>query len=602
MDDVETGYALLARGEAGPAEAIARCALSMRSADPEWLQLLALSLASQGRASEASALFRELATLEPGRPAHWQNLGNACLDLGLNEDALSAFERAGRFGAAGIEFDLGYGLSLSACGRYADAMPRLQAAYAAEPNAVDTCLAYASCLCEFERYDEVPAVLAGMTRAPLSPRHRETLAWIHAQCGDDARAESLLRELLDEMPDHAGLRVHYALLLERLNRLPEARAQLDHPSVALGVTDFNAGLARARLQRRNGDHAGALRTLDVASDATADPSAWAALSFERGKVLDASGACDEAITALASAHACAEHAFAMRFRGLGAGHRLAWLDERLAAPAPDDWRAPIDDDLPQDPLFLVGFPRSGTTLLESALDSHPGLDGLDERPALEHAIALLKAQGCTAPESLSRVSMPQLHDARVAYWRKVEDYMARTPSGRLLDKYPLHLGRIPYIARLFPQSACVLLLRHPCDCVLSCYMQNFGMNGGVLSFSNLDIAARTYADIMGYWEQQRQLVVTPVHALRYEDLVGDFEGELRRLLNFVGIGWHDAVAGYRTLAANRANRIRTPSYSQVVEPLHGKAAYRWRRYRRHFSDDALALLAPFVARYGYTLD
>ena len=602
MDNVEAGYALLAQGEPGNAEAMARRGLSSQRGDPEWLQLLALSLAGQDRASEASAVFRKLAALEPGRPAHWQNLGNACLDLGLNEEALSAFERAGRFGAAGIEFDLGYGLSLSACGRYAEALPRLQAAHRAEPHAVDTCLAYASCLCEFERYDDVPPVLAGMAPASLSQRQRETLAWIHAQCGDDRQAESLLRELLDAMPGHAGLRVQYALLLERLNRLPEAQAQLDHPSVVPGTPDFNAGLARARLQRRHGDHAGALRTLDAAAATTVDPAGWAALSFERGKVLDASGACDEAMAALASAHACAEQAFAMRFRGLAPGHRLDWLDERLAARAPDDWAVPVDDGLPQDPLFLVGFPRSGTTLLESALDSHPGLDSLDERPALEHAIALLKTEGCTAPESLSRLAMPQLRGARAAYWRKVADALARTPAGRLLDKYPLHLGRAPYIARLFPQSAYVLLLRHPCDCVLSCYMQNFGLNGGVLSFSNLDIAARTYADIMGYWEQQRQRVATPVHTLRYEDLVADFEGELRRLLAFAGIGWHDDVAGYRTMAATRVSRIRTPSYSQVVEPLHGNAAYRWRRYRRHFSDAALALLAPFAARYGYTLD
>lgn len=601
MDDVETGYALLADGDSAHAEVLARRALSSRQDDPAWLQLLALSLAGQDRAADAGEVFRELAALEPGEPAHWQNIGNACLDLGLHDEALSAFERAGRFGGTGIEFDLGYGLSLSACGRHADALPRLQAAHRVEPAAADTSLAYAACLCEFERYDDVPAVLAGMAPVPLTPRQRETLAWIHAQCGDDARAESLLRQLLDAMPGHAALRVQYALLLERLNRLPEAQAQLDHPSLALAAPDFNAGLVRARLQRRAGDHAAALRTLDAAADATTDPAAWAALSFERGKLLDTSGACDDAVAALASAHACAEQAFAMRFRGLSPGHRLAWLDERLPARAPDDWSKPFDDDLPQDPLFLVGFPRSGTTLLESALDSHPGLDSLDERPALEHAIAWLKAEGCAMPESLSTLAMPRLHAARTGYWRKVADYVRR-PAGRLLDKYPLHLGRAPYIARLFPRAAYVLLLRHPCDCVLSCYMQNFGLNGGVLSFSTLDIAARTYADIMGYWEQQRQRVATPVHTLRYEDLIVGFEGELRRLLDFAGIGWHDDVAGYRAAAANRASRIRTPSYSQVVEPLHGNAAYRWRRYRRHFSDEALALLAPFAARYGYTLD
>lgn len=245
MGDIETGYTLLEDGEFPHAEALARRALSSRQGDPAWMQLLALSLAEQERTADASEAFRELAAREQGKPAHWQNIGNAWLDLGLHDEALCAFERVGRFGGAGIEFDLGYGLSLSAWGRDAGARPRLQAAHRIEPGAADTCLAFTTCLCQFERYDDVAAVLAGMAPVPLSQRERETLAWIHAQCGDDAQAGSLLRQLLNAAPGHARLRVQYALLLERLNRLPEAQAQLDQPSLTLGASDFNAGRARA---------------------------------------------------------------------------------------------------------------------------------------------------------------------------------------------------------------------------------------------------------------------------------------------------------------------------------------------------------------------
>lgn len=603
MTDIETIHAHLARGDAWQAEAMAREGLQSSDDAAPWLCALGLSLAQQARAHEAGDVFRQLAALQPAEPAHWVNIGNACLHQGLAHEALSAFERAQRLGAAGIEFELGYGLALLAAGHHAQATRTLRIAHAADRTAADTCIAYAVSLCELEQHDEALAVLDGMRRpVQLSRRHAEMQAWILVQAGRDHEAEALLRELIDADPGEPTQRIQLALLLERLNRLPEAGNELAHASVRQAPPGVALGLASARVLRRNGDHAGALRALDAGEAASSDDAGRAALAFERTKALDASGDYDRAIETLAHAHAYAGYALETRFPDLAAGHELAWLDERLERPAPSSWREPINDDLPADPAFLVGFPRSGTTLLETVLNSHPGIVALDERPALEAAVARLKSAPVDAGDALLLAPDALRRDARRTYWSEVVRYRADARDGLLLDKYPLHLSRAPYVARLFPGARMLLLLRHPCDCVLSCYMQSFGMNGGVLSFATLEATAETYARIMGYWEQQRMLVATPVHSLRYEDLVDDFEGETVRALDFLGLPWDPSVAGYRQAAATRANRIRTPSYAQVVAPLNRGAVDRWLRYRKHFSARTLELLAPFVERYGYSLD
>lgn len=600
MDGLADAYALL-----GPhpdaAEARARAGLAVSPDHGGWLQLLALSLASQGRAAEAREGFAALAAREPEVTAHWLNLGNACLDLALPAPALEAFEHAAGLGASGVALDLGLGLALLERGRVADALPRLQAAHAADP-APDTTLALARCLLALGRQDEAADCVAGLGTAVLDPRQAESLSWILAQAGRDADAEAVLAGVLARHPAQGGLRVQYALLLERLNRRHEARAQLEHPAVAEAGADPNHGLARGRLARRDGKHAAALAGFDAAAAVAADPATLATLHFERARTFDAMADSDAAMAALAIAHDQAAAALAQRYPAATAeAHRLDWLDERLDGPAPVQWRDPRRDGLPADPWFLVGFPRSGTTLLEGILDSHPMLASLDERPALEAAITALKA--FHAPGADAWEPGPDaIAAARRAYWGGVDRYVPPPRPPHLLDKYPLHLGRLPYIARLFPEARIVLALRHPCDCVLSCYMQDFGINGSVLSFGSLDAAARTYAQIMGYWEDQRPRVASPVHAVRHEDLLDDFDGSIGAVLDGLGLPPDPAVHAYREQLAARQRRIRTPSYWQVVEPLRRDGVDRWRRYRRHFSPDALRLLAPFAARYGYAID
>ncbi|WP_123768547.1 tetratricopeptide repeat-containing sulfotransferase family protein [Vulcaniibacterium tengchongense] len=589
---MERALSLLAGGKAAEVEHMAAAVLR-GGHDPVWATVLGLSLGAQGRHADAAALFRALAEREPAVPEHRINLGNAYLHLGEPENARASFAAAERSGLDGVEFRLGYGLALLACGAPEQARVHLAAAFRLGP-AADTALPYAQCLCELERFDQAARIVAGLRPAALTARQREALAWVYAQTGQDRAACELYQALLEACPDRGDLRVDFALLLERINRLEDAETQLAHPSVLHGRASATRSLACARVARRRQRYEEASAWLEQGLALGPNPALTAVLNFELAKAYEAQRREDRVMRALRTAHAALDEA--LKSRSIAQAD-LGWLGERLQQPAPREWRRPFADASPADPVFLVGFPRSGTTLLENVLDSHPGLAALDEWPALETAIEALRPVA-----RLAAAATADVVSARKRYWAEVAQRMPLDPAVRLVDKYPLYLTRLPYIARLFPEAKLVVLLRHPCDCVLSCYMQSFGVNGGAASFSSLERAADTYAAVMAYWNEQRHRVELPAHVLRYEDLVADFDGEIARVLAFLGLAWAEGMGRYRTAKAERGERIRTPSYHQVVEPVHRHASERWRRYRAYFSERTLETLAPFAREYGYTVD
>jgi hypothetical protein len=276
----------------------------------------------------------------------------------------------------------------------------------------------------------------------------------------------------------------------------------------------------------------------------------------------------------------------------------------LDAPVPA-MRSPLATDAlagePADPVFLVGFPRSGTTLLEQLLDAHPGLASFDEQPFLQRLVARInESRRPGYPEALADLSAADARALRRHYHGDVARVLPHLGARRAVDKNPLNLVRLPLVATLFPQSQVLLALRHPCDVVLSCYMQNFRSPAFAITFETLASTAAMYARVMAHFHAWRERLPLPLHVVRYEDLVADVSGIGQALFGFLGLPWSEDLAAF-TERARRKGAISTPSYAQVVKPVNQRAVGRWQRYRAWFEGEALNTLAPWIERLGYAV-
>jgi hypothetical protein len=249
------------------------------------------------------------------------------------------------------------------------------------------------------------------------------------------------------------------------------------------------------------------------------------------------------------------------------------------------------------PIFIVAFPRSGTTLLELTLDAHPALVSMDEQPFLQNALDDLLACGVRYPAQLANVTDEQLDTVRANYWKRAAGKVEMRSGQRLIDKNPLNMLRLPLIKRLFPHSPIILAVRHPCDVILSCYMQHFRAPDFVLLCRDLPTLAASYRKAFDFWYQQHEILQPQSLELRYEEFVEDFEGQARRIFSFLNAPWDAAVLdpGRRAL---EKRFVSTPSYAQVVQPVNKKAVGRWHKYRRHF-EECLPTLKPYLDKWGY---
>jgi hypothetical protein len=248
-------------------------------------------------------------------------------------------------------------------------------------------------------------------------------------------------------------------------------------------------------------------------------------------------------------------------------------------------------------VFLVGFPRSGTTLLDQILDGHPRLQVMEEKPALFDIRSTIDTMPGGYPSALASLKETDIQNLRDRYLRNVERHIDRRPGTILVDKLPLNICSIPLIVRLFPNSRIILALRHPCDVVLSNFMQDYKLNDAMANFLTIDSAARFYKRVMGFWLQCVELFPLSVHTIKYEDLVHDFEGEIRNLLRFLDVDWNDAMLDYRRHAQHR-RKIVTPSYAQVTEPIYERAKFRWMHYEDYLKP-VLKDLQPFIKAFRY---
>jgi tetratricopeptide (TPR) repeat protein len=394
-------------------------------------------------------------------------------------------------------------------------------------------------------------------------------------------AESVYRRA----PSHAASWFERGQLLERGNRLDRLSAliaEAEQAGVRLAYLD---SLALDR-EGRTKEALAAATAMPVADDPVRRALLIGRLADKTGDTRTAFAAYGEMNRLVAAAHPGAPAAAAEYRR------HVAALNEMLTPAYAAGLAPPLKGPRPA-PVFLVGFPRSGTTLLDTLLMGHVGIHVLEEEPLLQRAaealgdFAFLPAQDAAGVEHLRGLYFATL------------DERDPPPGKTIVDKLPLNLLGAPLIHRLFPDARFIFAARHPCDVVLSAFMQNFDLNPAMANFLDLENTARLYDLVLTFWTRCRELLPLDVHVLRYEALVADSEAQMRALIGFLGLEWDDRVLDNEGIAARRG-LIATPSYHQVAQPIYATARGRWERYRDQLAP-VLPILAPWAERMGYAV-
>ncbi len=493
-------------------------------------------------------------------------------------------------------------LGLQQQGRVEEALADLARAVEMAPGNIEIRNSYGSLLGLAGRWEEAAAVFAGtLTLVPQDAATHFQLAQAHEELRElDAarrhyeRAAELAPQFVEPLPRLATL---------ALNRgdLAAATAWSDR-ALALRPGDFAALVARAQIAiaERGLDKADAIvRRLVAATPQNSQDGAIARGVL--GDLRHAQRRYAQAFSAYTTRNRALFHLNAARYGGEDAQSYCRWLTEQFSNTSRERWSYDTRDILSDDRdgatghAFVVGFPRSGTTLLESILAAHPGVVTLDERETLLPIAAefLLDAEGC---ERLSKLGEDEIAHQRARYWQKVKDYGADVRGKFLVDKYPLAALKLPLVAKLFPHAKIIFALRDPRDVVLSCFRHRFGINASTFQFLDLPRAAHFFCDVMALCEIYREKLDLDWHELRHEALVGDFDGQAHALCDFLGLAWSDDVRDFAAHARGRT--ISTPSASQVVRGLNRDGVAQWRNYENELSP-VMGILAPWVEKLGY---
>lgn len=522
---------------------------------PQSTRLRALLHHRRGDLANAETLFRQLAEADPQDFESWGNLGLCLLASEMPQAAIQAFDRSLNLRPDRLSIRHKWAEAHYTLGTGEEALKALRQSAVSNPADVATYLAIAHLEGLLGRQPQALAALEeAVRRDGASAEALSALAEKLEQQNDIQRCETILGQLAG-LPEPGGkLPILKARLAYRLGHFEEALDLTREAPLSTGVG------TRAQLIGQSLDRLG-------------DP-AGAFVAFEQMNREDARTGGDVASKARKSRGELTEQKSLLT---------PEWLQRQAGVPPPN-----------RLPAFLVGFPRSGTTLLDTLLMGHPGVAVAEEEPMLSSVGDRL---GNFA--RLADLTADEVDALWSTYFEVAGQYVPEAGSKLLIDKNPLAMGSMPIVHRLFPGAPVIFMERHPCDVVLSCFMVRFQPTGIGTNFLTLEDTALLYDEMMQIWTRSTELLPLRVYTIRYERLVEDLEGEFRPLADFLGLSWLPEILDHRDTAKKRSF-IKTPSYAQVTEPVTKKSVGRWTRYREQL-ESAIPILEPWVRRLGYEL-
>jgi len=599
---VDPIVAALKMGHLEEAESFCRAALAQDPGLPDVWLLLAMALQRQGQAREALAPFARLTELRPQDSAHWSNYATALHRAGDIEAARTAIKKAVELAPDEPERLDQLGLLCLELGAPRSARTALLRASEQAPDdaSIRIHAARASVACNDISGGDL--LLSWRDWLPLSDELQLELADLLTQVSEQWDALELLEGLAKRKPTDWAVQLLLAKVYERVNQPEQAEATLNWiDAMRTRAADDEwirreLDIQRSQLAMRRHEYAVA-RTLLVA----AGPRYPGDFGYYFSLAKSCDGAGDEAVAmdALETAHR-------LQIEDLRPSNPqllepdaplLPGIDARVSEQDYRSWPALHAPDASQSPVFIVGFPRSGTTLLEQMLDAHPRLQSMDERPFLNILAGQLHAIGIEVPEDLAKLNQRDCDELRKGYVLMGCRKVARRWDVRLVDKNPLNMLWLPMLHRMFPHAKIVLALRHPCDVIWSCYLQNFRAAPLAAACRSLVNLANAYVAAMRYWLYHVEVFQPDVLVSRYEDLVVDTPAQMQKIAEFLGLTDADTMLSFTTRAREKGF-IKTPSYTQVIEPVNARSVGHWLQYRPYF-DEVLPIVQPMLKHWSY---
>jgi tetratricopeptide (TPR) repeat protein len=511
-----------------------------------WL-LLATTQGMSGAFDKAEESCQRAVALRPDSPDAYMGLGNVLLHQERGAESAAAFEKALQLkpGFAEAQIALGYACQID--GRHDVAVAHWQQALRLKPDSYEACL--------------------GIGKS-LLPLCRPEEAWSYCE-----RAVKLHPQPVDAIvqmatiADHSGdVNKAYELLL---------------PLMDAGVNSIQAALVFARTSKELGRQNEAIDYVErvLATNPPMGAAVRRRVLFSLGKMYDAARNYDRAFECYRQANAARQWSFDARQHRAETDAFIAFHSPKFMARMP---RASVRSDRP---IFVVGMMRSGTTLVEQILSSHPAVFGAGELmdiPRIAGSLSAMLSTDVPYPQCLAQLSQEKMDELARTYLQRLESLSA--DAARVVDKLPQNFRYLGLIEFLFPDAHVIHCMRDPRDTCFSIYSLDF-VSGHDYAFeqSNLGSFYRDYRRVMRHW---RGILKIPLLEVQYEELVARPDEMIREIVAFCGLEWDDCCLNFH----ETKRYVNTPSYDQVRHPMYSKSVGRWKNYERH--------LGPLIEALG----
>jgi tetratricopeptide (TPR) repeat protein len=568
----DLGNILISRDQLDAAIEAYSKAIELRPDFGEAHNNLGNALSRKGLAEEAMESYRRAVMLKPEYLDRLNQIGRMLEEKGRMDEAIAAYLSIIELRPNIAQAHVNLGQALDAAGYADDAVAAYRGAARVNPGGVEIHARMASLLARLERFDEAMAAQASAAAiAPDSILTHEALGEIQMFRLNAAAAVESFQRALTIDPNSFSSCKHLGEALRSLGRFDEAAVSFRRlielrPDMPAGYS------ALATIGRLNPGQPEMQRILELLKQPSLPVENRIGIQFALGKTFDAADRFDEAFQHYSAANSTVKRQRAAmgKFYDREAIHFQ--VDQIIDVFSPEFFQQRRDwGDPSETPVFIVGMPRSGTTLVQQIAASHPAVCGAGETRAILDIARGLKGDDFKTdtlrldPSSIKNIARRHLEHLRTMH-----------PGAQyIIDKLPSNVYRLGLIAMLFPSARVIFCWRDARDTCLSCYFQHF-FEINAFSFDLADCGHEYIAceRLMDHWLQALPLRILE---MQYEDLVGDLEAESHRLIEFLGLPWDPACLEFHRTPAT----ILTASDWQVRQPLYHRSVGRWRNYEKH---------------------